>query len=135
MNSVNSVVHEYLIVASENKIESNLEDLSGFDELEDNKQDELNLLNEKYKNYPLQIFIKNEPILIKENGKDYLCFSPNDFKIVNMLKNDVSHLKTELNNLLTKHERNVKTLKEKYNINLEKQIFQKRTMQKGHGSE
>lgn len=128
-------MHEYLIVASENKIESNLEDLSGFDELEDNKQDELNLLNEKYKNYPLQIFIKNEPILIKENGKDYLCFSPNDFKIVNMLKNDVSHLKTELNNLLTKHERNVKTLKEKYNINLEKQIFQKRTMQKGHGSE
>lgn len=123
VNLVNSVVHEYLIVASENKIESNLEKLSD--------EDALNVLNEKYKNYPLQIFIKNEPTFINKDGKEYLSFTPNDFEIVNYFKLE-ENLK---NDLLIKHELNIKILKEKYNINLEKQIFQKRTMQKGHGSE
>ena len=107
VNTVNSVVHEYVIVASDEKIESNLEVL-------DEKEK-----NEKYKNYPLSICLKEKPKYIKKDGKEYLKFI--NFSI----NKDREETSQELKDFLM----------EKYNLNLNNQIFQKRTKQKNHGSE
>lgn len=108
VNSVNSVVHEYILIASDNKIETNLE-----------KIEDENLIKTKYENYPLTIKLSSNYEYIEENGKQYLKFD--------LYKINKDQLESDL--VL------MKELKDKYNLNLENQIFQKRTVQTGHGSQ
>lgn len=129
INTVNSVVHEYVIVASNEKITSHLEEI-----------DDENVLSQKYQNYPLEFLFLNYPQEIKNNDKSYLKFHSNDYQIIKW--QDSLNLDScdsfQLNNnkkLIKKHKDILIFLKEKYHLNFEEQIFQKRTMQKNHGSE
>lgn len=119
VNSVNSVVHEYMIVASNEKVESYLE-----------KIDDENILSAKIKNYDLKFIFKKYPSLYGSNNKQYLKFKENDFLLIkanenHLINKDVLNTDVEIK----------KHLLEKFNLDFDFQVFQKRTMQRNHGSE